>query len=159
MKKIKILFTINYVTNGGPTRVVQNIIKGISKNKFEIYLLTLLNKNNHQVENDIKELGVKVINMNLKKGKLGIVFNKKKIIKIINDISPDIIHVHGIEMSYIVGTKDIKCKKITTIHNNMYEDYKYSYGKIKGKVIEYLHIKWLKSLMKIFVALKLHIII
>ncbi len=145
MEKIRVLFTINYLTNGGPTRVLQNIIYGMPKDKYDIFILTILDKNNTDIVEELKKLGVTIEEVNLKKGKIGIILNKNKIIKKIEKINPDIVHVHGIEMSYVVSSKKVNSIKLTTIHNSLYEDYKYAYGKLKGKLVELLHLMCLKK--------------
>lgn len=145
MKKIKLLYTINYLTNGGPTRVLQNIIYGIPIDKYDVYVLTIIDKNNYEIVKELKNIGISVIEINLNRGNINIILNKNRIIDEIKKIDPDIIHVHGIEMSYVVSRKQVKSIKLTTIHNCMYEDYKYSYGKVFGKIVELLHISWLKK--------------
>lgn len=42
---IKIIYTINFLTNGGPTRVLENLIKNLDKNYYEIIVITLINEN------------------------------------------------------------------------------------------------------------------
>lgn len=142
---INILYTINFLTNGGPTRVLQNIIYSLDTKKYNITVLTLINENNPKIVNELKEYGVKVIELDYNKKALQILKKRKKIISLINSINADVIHTHGIVTTFIVASSKIKSKKITTIHNNMYEDYKYTYGKIKGYAITKLHMRKLKK--------------
>lgn len=146
---INILYTINFLTNGGPTRVLQNIIYSLDITKYNITVLTLINENNKKIVDALKKYGVEVIELNYAKKAFDVFKNKNKIIKLINKINPDIIHTHGIVTTLIVSSSKIKSRKITTIHNNMYEDYKYSYGRIKGLIIAELHIKKLKKFNKV----------
>ena len=66
-KKIRILYTINYLTNGGPTRVLLNQIYNLNKKEFDIYLLTIIDSNDEIIENELKEYGVKIIKFKMKK--------------------------------------------------------------------------------------------
>ncbi len=143
MRKIKILYTVNYLTNGGPTRVVQNLMKRMPREKYEVCILTLLNKNDHKIVDLVKKDNIKIYSLDFKHNR-DIFLKRKMIIKKIKEINPNLIHVNGIEMSFVVTNKTLKCKKFTTIHNALYDDYKTSYGIIKGKIIEWLHIRWLK---------------
>lgn len=136
----KILFTINFITNGGPTRILENIVKTIDKNKYEIYIVTLINENNENLVNKIKSYNVNIIELNYNKKLSDILKNENEIIEKIEEIKPDIIHTHGIVSTIIVRNSKIKAKKITTIHNNIFEDYKYTYGAIKGKIFAWIHI-------------------
>ena len=58
MSKIKILYTINFVTNGGPSRVLLNQIYNLNKNEFDIYLLTIIDQNDKSIINNLKKFGV-----------------------------------------------------------------------------------------------------
>ena len=145
MKKIKILYTINFVTSGGPTRVLLNQIYNLSKNEFDIYLLTIIDQNKKSMISNLKKYGVKVIQLKIPKTLLGAILNRNLMVNEVLKINPDIIHTHGIVTSIILSVSKIKCKKVTTIHNNVYEDYKLTYGNIKGNLIAKVHLKCLKN--------------
>lgn len=142
---IKILFTINYLNNGGPSRVLQNIIKSLDKSKYKISILTIIDENEKNIVEEYKKQGIEVIEFKLNKRIRDVLKNRKKIIDYVRNLNPDIIHTHGIVTTILFSTKCIKMYKITTIHNNMYEDYKYAYGKVKGFIINILHTKNLKK--------------
>lgn len=142
---LKILYTINFLTNGGPTRVLQNIINGLNSDKFEIYILTLINENDKEIVYKLSKKGIKIISLDYNKSLKQIIKNKNNIISKINEINPDIIHTHGIVSTMIVNSDKIKSKKITTIHNSIFEDYKYTYGRMKGIIYAYVHILALKK--------------
>lgn len=141
----KILYTINFLTNGGPTHVLQNIIKNLDKNEYDIYIMTLIDENNKDIVQALKKDGIKIIEFKYNKNLKEILKNKKKIIDKINEIGADIIHTHGIVSTLVVSDYRVKGKKVTTIHNNMYEDYKFTYGKIKGIIYARVHIFCLKK--------------
>lgn len=143
--KTKILYTINFINNGGPSRVLLNQMKKMNKDKYDIYLLTIIDSNNQDIINSLRKQGIKVIEIRMKKKVFDVIKYNKEIINKINKLNPDIIHTHGIVTSIIVASNKIKTQKITTIHNNITEDYYFSYGKIKGKIIEKIHISRLKK--------------
>lgn len=140
-----ILYTINFLTNGGPTRVLQNIIKNIDMKKYKVGILTLIDQNDNEIINELKSMGVEIIELKYNKKMLQIIKNKNEIINTINDFNPMIIHTHGIVSTFICADKKVSGKKITTIHNNMFEDYKYTYGPLKGSIYSLIHIKKLKK--------------
>lgn len=141
----KILYTINFLTNGGPTRVLENIIKGLNSNEFDIYILTLINENDKEIVDKLTKKGIKIISLNYDKSLKEIIKHKKDIINKINEINPNVIHTHGIVSTIILYNNKISAKKITTIHNSIFEDYKYTYGKWKGTIYAYIHILALKK--------------
>ena len=141
----KILYTINFLTNGGPTRVLENIIKGLNSNEFDIYILTLINENNKEIVDKLTKKGIKIISLNYTKSLKEIMKNRNNIINKINEINPDIIHTHGIVSTIILYSNKINAKRITTVHNSIFEDYKHTYGKFRGIVYAYIHIFALKK--------------
>lgn len=145
---IKILYVINYIENGGPSRVVMNLIRKIDKKRFDITLLTLKDKNNDTLIKELESEGICVKQLNYTSNS-SIIKNVRTIIDNINSISPEIIHSHGLIPDLLVSTNRIKCYKITTIHNNMYEDYINSFGKIKGQLFIYIHQFCLKKIDRI----------
>jgi len=142
---IKILYTINFLNNSGPVKVLLNIIKSLDKKTFDITILTLIDENSKDIVKKLKDNRIKVIELNYKKKLIEILKNMKTILDLVNMINPDIIHTHGIVSTIILKSKKVRAKKITTIHNNMFEDYKYTYGNIKGRIYAYIHIFVLKS--------------
>lgn len=153
-KKIRILYTINYLTNGGPTRVLLNQIYNLNKKEFDIYLLTIIDSNDEIIENELKEYGVKIIKFKMKKNIKDVFLYKTKIVDSIKKTKPDIIHTHGIVTTIILASNKIKSKRVTTIHDNIYEDYKFTYGMIEGMLIAKIHISVLKKFDYIFCCSK-----
>ena len=151
---IDILYTINFLNNGGPTRVLQNIVKKLDKSKYNIIILTLINQNNQEIVESLRKDGIKIIEMNYEKKMITVLKESRKIIDIINEINPQIIHTHGIVSTIIVSSSKIKAKKITTIHNNIFEDYKYTYGSGKGRIYAMMHIYCLRKFDEIICCSK-----
>lgn len=141
----RLLFTINFLTNGGPTRVVQNLLKNIDLKKYKVFMLTIIDENDNKIVNDLKKIGIEIIELKYNKSLIKIIQDKLEIVRIINNLKPEIIHTHGIVTTFICSDKRIKGKKITTIHNNMFEDYKYTYGSLKGVVYSWIHIMKLRN--------------
>lgn len=144
MSKIKILYIVSNLTNCGPINVLYNIVKYINQEKFEVHILCLSKESKNSRLSDFISLGIKVKNLNYDGFK-----NLNRASEYINsyiiDESIDIIHSHGIRGDYI-NSKLKSCKGITTLHNYPYNDYTMTYGKIKGSLMAYIHIKLLKNI-------------
>ena len=147
MKK-RILYIINFIRNGGPSRVVLNIINNINKDN-EISLLTIFNKNNPEIVEELKKKGINVITLDLKKTPKSLTEIMKETPKIIGKINPDIIHSHGV-LSDLLNLKFNKDgKKVTTVHCNIFEDYSFTYGRIKGILYAKFHLCLLNKFDKV----------
>ena len=142
----KILYVITSIKITGPNTVLNNLLSGIDKSKYEPYVLGLFKGDEKEIKK-INDMGIKCIELGLK-NKLDLIINgRKKIKKEINSIRPDVIHSHCILPDYLVFKE--KVNKITTIHSVLYEDYKYAFGNIKGKLLYYFHLHCLKGFDKI----------
>ncbi len=151
MKEVKkrIFFVITYISRNGPSRVIENMIYGLDKTKYEIYIITFLANNDQKYQSFLEKQGVKNININLRNRMEILLRAKKELDILINDYLPDVIHSHGILPDIInaqlVGYYGVR---VSTIHNNMYEDYLYSYGKILGNLFILWHQYYLKKMDK-----------
>ena len=148
-KKIKIGYIINFLENGGPTRVLQNIIRELDLDKYNITIITLTVGNNKNIINEFRKKGIVVYEYNINKEMSSLLKNKKMIIRDIINMNFDIIHVHGIVGASIISSRKIMTKKIATIHNNMFEDYKYTYGSVKGMIYAIYHLHCLRKFDKV----------
>lgn len=139
---MKILFVINYLKNGGPSRVVLNIINNLDKEKFEVNVLTLKNKNDKKVLEQLYSKNINVIQLNYKRN-LNVLLNLNKIRRIINGLNIDIAHSHGLIPDIIVSNG--KYNKISTLHSILEEDYLDFYGKKYGTFLCKIHERYLNK--------------
>lgn len=146
MKK-RIAFVINSIHPGGPSYVVRSIIKNLDYTKYQVFLITLFAENSEDVVNEQKSLGVRVFECDFSRRIQALTKGQKQFEKIIYDNKIDIIHSHGFIpdiMSARLKQKNVK--KISTLHNNMYLDYKEAYGIIQGTIYIYSHLFFLKKI-------------
>ncbi len=143
---IKLAYVINYITNNGPSRVVLDIIKYLNKEKFDISLITLLPENDAEIIDSLQRSGIKIYECKTLSRVKCLQGKCKEFNKIIGDNLFDIIHSHGIIPDILSSRVKISAKKVSTIHNNMFEDYLDSYGYIKSRIFIALHVAALKKL-------------
>lgn len=143
---IKIGYVINYINNNGPSRVVLGLLDNLDKSKFEIHLITLFKGNSDEIVNKLRLSGVYVhecVGLSRFKCLLGSQYNFNKLI---DNLNLDVLHTHGLIPDLLSSRLGTQIKRITTIHNNMFEDYVDTYGTIKGKLFIYVHLKALIKL-------------
>lgn len=143
----KILFAISSIKKDGPNRVLENMIFGIDKSKYDIYVLSFMNSNDEESIKILKNFGVKVIELDLRR-KIDIIFKGVNMLNhIIKEYDISIVHSHGI-LPDICNSKSVSKYKVTTLHCNLYEDYVYLYGKLRGNCYINLHLHYLKKMDK-----------
>lgn len=143
---IRIAYVVNYIVKNGPSSVVLNIINNLNREKYDVSLITLFSGNNPEVIAYLKSNDVSVyecVTLSRMKCLLG---QCKEFDDTVRNGHYDILHTHGLIPDIISSRLNSPIKKITTIHNNMYEDYLDSYGWIKSRIFITLHLKALKKL-------------
>lgn len=151
MKKKSICYVVNSIKRCGPVNILISMIKGINMEKFDVSLITLLDDNDKLFLNQLSNLGINIICFDYPKSPRTFL-KKKEIVKKINLMSFDVIHVHGHITAMLVD--EVKTKKVITVHNKLYEDFKNSYGVILGFIINALYIHSLKKFDKIICCSK-----
>ena len=145
---IKIAYVINYIVKNGPSNVVLNLINNLDKSKYKITLITLFDGNDAEVVKNLKKENIEVRECT-SINRMGCVLgHANEFEKYIVKQNFDIIHTHGFIPDIVLSRAKVRSKKITTIHNNMYEDYLTSYGYIKSRVYIKLHLRALKNFDK-----------
>lgn len=147
MNRINVGFVITYLNKGGPSKVLINLIKNMDRKKYNIFLFTLLNKNNKEKIDELKNQNVKVIELN-NSNYFEVIWNcKTQFKKLIKEYSIEVLNSHGI-LSDIISA-NLKVKNIATIHNNMIEDYINKHGKSIGSIMIKLHLHYLKKFNRV----------
>lgn len=147
MNMIKIAYVINYISNIGPGKVVQNIIKNMPMENYDVYLITLFSEHNDlAVISDLERCGIKVLSCTTLKKSLCFLGVAGEFYRTIDTYNFDIIHAHGIIPDILTVKAPKRIMRITTIHNNMFEDYINSFGRIKGCIYIKVHLAKLKKM-------------
>lgn len=161
---MKIAFVINYISKSGPSRVVLNIIRYLKNKSVDITVVTLFEGNDPDVLSELSEYGVDIIACSTL-NRLGcLIGHDKELIIALKSRNFDIVHSHGFIPDILISRMKIKSRKITTLHSNIFKDYKESYGGLKGLMIARFHLKSLRRLDKcaccscsVYETIKMHI--
>lgn len=143
---IRIAYVINYIVKNGPSSVVLNIINNLDREKYDVSLITLFSGNNPEVIEYLKSNGVSVYECATLSRMKCLLGQSKEFSDIVDKGHFDILHTHGIIPDILSSRLHTAAKRITTIHNNMYEDYLDSYGYAKSRIFIALHLAALKKM-------------
>ena len=145
---VRIAYVINYIVKNGPSSVVLNLIKNLDKERYDITLITLFSGNDAEVVKSLKDNGVSVYECTTLRRMMCLLGQSNEFETIIKNGCFAILHTHGLVPDILSSRLRISLKKITTLHNNMYEDYLDSYGWVKSRVFIAMHLAALKKLDK-----------
>lgn len=146
MKLIRIAYVINYIVKNGPSSVVLNLINNLDRSEYDISLITLFEGNNAEVVSSLRDSDVSVYECTTLSRMKCLLGQSKEFADIVEIGQFDILHTHGIIPDILSSRLHTPAKRITTLHNNMYEDYLDTYGYAKSHIFIALHLHALKKL-------------
>lgn len=142
----RVAYVINYIVKNGPSSVVLNLINNLDRSEYDISLITLFEGNNAEVVSALRNNGVTVYECSTLSRMKCLLGQSKEFSDIVDKGHFDILHTHGIIPDVLSSRLHTAAKRITTIHNNVYEDYLDSYGYAKSRIFIALHLAALKKL-------------
>lgn len=143
---IKIAFVINYIVNNGPGNVILNIINNLDQNTYDMTLITLFSGNDPEIIRKLKENNIGIYECKSLSRLKCILGASEEFNETAAQNKFDIIHSHGLVPDILSGRLKNNAVKISTLHNNMFEDYYETYGAIKSSVLVKLHLHYLKKI-------------
>lgn len=150
----KIAYIMHYVTNGGPSNVVKNIIYNLDRQMYQPTLITLFKGNDSQIISEYKKMGIQVIECNYD-SKIKVLLGKNHLKDILIREKIEIAHSHGFVCDILLSRMmDKKLIRISTVHSNIFQDYVYTYGKVKAAIIIPVYIHFLKKMDKVVLCSK-----
>jgi glycosyltransferase involved in cell wall biosynthesis len=144
---IKILYITSTLKRTGPTNVMFNLIAELDKNTFQPIILTLSNDDPDfpSLRNEFEQMDVKIISLSMSRLQ-GFLSGTKRIKDIVEKNEINVIHIYGFRGDLLISPKKFPTTRvISTINSNIYDDYTMLYGKNKGRLMSWLHVKSLKG--------------
>lgn len=124
------------------------MVSGLQGKGYDIDVVAFFNGKSPDEVKKLNILGAKVTVLYVAKNKIP-TLGAKKLRQLLDELNPDIVHSHGILPDIAVIRSGYRNKAITTIHNNMFEDYLFSFGRLKGNIYIALHILYLHKFARI----------
>lgn len=131
---LKVVFVTNYIVRNGPGNVILNLISNLDDARYEISLITLFEGNDTYVVKNLRNKGVRVYECVTLNRTMCILSRAAEFEEIVQRENFDVIHSHGFIGDILSSRLNLPVKRITTIHNNMYEDYLDTYGYAKSRI-------------------------
>lgn len=142
----RIAYVINYIVKNGPSSVVLNLINNLDRSGYDISLITLFKGNDAEVVSTLRNNGVTVYECSKLSRMKCLLGQSREFSDVVEKGHFDILHTHGIIPDILSSRLRTTAKRVTTLHNNMYEDYLDTYGYTKSRIFIALHLAALKKL-------------
>lgn len=118
------------------------MVSGLQGRGYDIEVVAFFDGGDPQEVEKLEKLGAKVVILGVAKSKIISVGAKR--LKQHLSSGVDIVHSHGILSDIAVIRAGFGARAVSTIHNDMFEDYIFTFGKIKGLLYVLLHIWYLR---------------
>jgi glycosyltransferase involved in cell wall biosynthesis len=138
----QVLYMVSTLKKSGPTNQLSYIIKYIDRSRFNPIVLTLSNEGHDSaISHFVDKLGVRVDTLGLSRLN-GIIKAKSKVKKYISDNNIDIVHTQGIRADGLI--RKINIPSVTTLRNYPRNDYPSKFGRLKGYLMVWSHMRSIK---------------
>ncbi|MDX3773642.1 glycosyltransferase family 4 protein [Chromatiaceae bacterium AAb-1] len=135
---MKVLYVVSTLKSSGPTNQLFNIISNLPP-QFKAKVLTLSAEESDSQMPRFKNAGIEVTSLLLSRIQ-GAFKGKARLLQVINDFSPEIIHSQGLRPDTLLAKCKLNQPWVMTSRNYPFADYPMKFGKLKGLLMAYSHI-------------------
>lgn len=147
MKRIVII--VSSLRRSGPIVVVQNLLRNIDRNKFDVQIVKLMeDEPSRSITSEFINDGFVIHELHSSKLKIEVFPHGilKQLRELLNAIKPDLIHTHGYQACLLGAKLADEYKVVETLHCIAKEDFISSKGHIIGRYMLYRYFNCLKKI-------------
>lgn len=148
VEKTHLVYTINSLRKTGPVNVLGSMIKYIDHNNYKVSIVAFLPGDAPgKVIASNPDVSYTCLNLS---SKLDIITKGPKALEELLSVSRvDIVHSHGILANIASYKSNSAYNHVATIHNSIFEDYRYTFGRLKGFLFAQWHLYYLRKFEKV----------
>lgn len=145
---MKIVYLVPRLNNAGPVNQMYSLIANIDRSRYKPYVITMYYELENSRKNEFEKLRIPIRSLELKYKYFNI-SDVHRLNKLIKQIQPDIVHSETLPADILVSKIKRNFKWCTTIHCNIYTDYKLRFSNNMAKLMIYFHNNCLKKVDKL----------
>lgn len=143
-----ILYIVSILPRGGPAQQLFYITKHIDRSQFQPQILTLSPEPKNSMLSDFQEFDIPIRSLNISR-LTSLFWGESYLKKAIKEINPALIHTQGVRADTLSLGLINKLPVVTTARNAPYADYPTLYGKVKGSLMAWSHVRTLRQLPQV----------
>jgi len=140
----KILYIVSTLKRGGPVNQLYNLIKYLDRKEFDPYLITLSPELPDSRIGDFRSMDISIWTLNCSRRYFLSALKQAR--RICREIKPDLIHSQGIRPDAVSIRLDWIVPRINRIANFFQDDYKMTYGPMKGTLMTRFHLYLIRKM-------------
>ena len=142
--KVRIAYIVSSLKRCGPMVQLLGLIQGLNRERFQPSIITLSPEPEDTMIQSFLENDVKINSLGLKRRES---FLGGKLRKQLSEISPMIVHSHGIRADFLAATFLQDYYTCNTIHSFAFEDYGLTYGRVMGSLLARQHCRFIRRII------------
>ena len=139
----KIMYVVSTLKSSGPTNQLFNIVTNLPKN-VDVLVVTLSPEERGSQLPRFLKASIRIKSLSLGRFE-GVFRGKSKLREVIDAFAPDIIHSQGIRADKLMSTLDCSEMWVMTSRNYPFDDYPMKFGRFKGKLMAFTHMRAMKK--------------
>lgn len=142
---IKIAYIVSTLKRCGPTNQLFHLIRFLDRKLFHPIVITLSPEPDDSSKTSFQAAGVAVESLGLSRIQ-GLFLAGSRVRKLIASHDVDLVHSSGMRADVLSSMGLSNIPRIATLRNYAYNDYPRTYGRITGRLLAALHIRYMRRL-------------
>ncbi|WP_268877254.1 glycosyltransferase family 4 protein [Marinobacter nauticus] len=145
------MYVVSTLERTGPTRQLLYLSTKMQELGHRVWVLTLSPEPKDSLKAIFLDQGVEVLSLNV--GRLKSLFvGRARLRKLVADKAVEVVHTQGIRADGLVSGLDPAISRVATLRNYPFEDYPPLYGKLKGWLMAWFHLRALTDVGRVAVV-------
>jgi glycosyltransferase involved in cell wall biosynthesis len=126
-----VLSIVSTLRRCGPVNGLMNVIRYLDPLNYRAVIATLSPEPKDTLIENFRSFGVPVKQMGLSRAE-SLLFGTWKLRRLVAEVKPDLVHTHGLRADILAAKAGLECPIVSTVHSDLYQDYRFAYGRCLG---------------------------
>jgi len=126
-----VLSIVSTLGDCGPMKGKLNVIRSLDPLRYRAVIATLSPEPANSLIEAFQSLGIPVKQMGLSRT-ASLFLGARRLRAVASEVKPDLVHSHGLRADILVARAELECPVVSTIHSDLFLDYRSAYGRLLG---------------------------
>ncbi len=120
-----------------------NVVRYLDPLHYRAIIATLSPEPADSLIEAFRSIGVPVVQMGMSRAG-SLLSGVRKLRRLVAEFRPDLVHSHGLRADILAAKAGLECPIVSTVHSDLFEDYRFAYGRCLGTlaaIAEYTALK------------------
>jgi len=108
-----------------------SVIQSLDPLHYRAAIATLSPEPADSLMGEFRALGIPVMQMGL--SRMGSLLSGVPTLRrVVSQVNPDLVHAHGLRANILAAAAGLEWPIVSTVHSDIYQDYRFAYGRLTG---------------------------